>query len=156
MRTSLSSRSASADATIAPHEWPTTAGDCTPSRVNACWISAACASAVHSRSRGRSLYPKPGRSKAMTRWCLREPVDEAARHQVLESNHRAVQQHDRRAEAAVDVMQPDAVDLDEPARWGMVRFGATRAVGDPRGGGGEHRRGDAGDGEALAVARRCA
>ena len=67
-----------------------------------------------------------------------------------------MQQDDGRAEAAVDVVQADAVDVDEPPDGRMLGFGATRPVGDPGGGGCKYRGGDPGNGDARGGVRRCA
>ena len=56
-----------AAATEAPQECPKMIALETPICERAPSINSACASGVHTVLRGRSLWPKPGRSNTMTR-----------------------------------------------------------------------------------------
>ena len=96
------------------------------------------------RSRGRVLWPKPGRSKAITRCVPASSANDAARLEVLERHGVAVDQHDRAAAAALEAVQPHArLDLDQAAARRVVALGPARLPFDP--GGGERGRDGAED-----------
>ena len=68
-----------------------------------------------------------------------DPVEHAAPDIVLGTDDVAVQQDDRRPGAPLEVVQPDAVDLEEPAARGMLALGPARPGGVPERGGAEGR-----------------
>jgi hypothetical protein len=84
-----------------------------PSLANDCRSRSACL-AGGIAPRGRSLYPKPGRSNATTRHCRSAARSSNAQFEILGGNDIAMEKDDRPPTALLEVVKPDTVDSNEP------------------------------------------
>ena len=94
-------------------------GRSTLSRSSTRWIRRACAEAVQMRWRGRSVWPNPGRSMAMTGNAC-ELINEAADEEVLGHGAVAVDQDYVASLAACDVV--DAQPISRRTALGIARL----------------------------------
>ena len=82
-----------------------------------------------------------------------QPVHQAAGDEVRMRHGIAMDQHDRRAFAALDVVQVNAVNVDEAAGRRVVALGPARPGFNPRGGGGRTCHSGQGDGAGAGHCR---
>jgi hypothetical protein len=114
--------SASAAATEAPQEWPRTIARATPIFASAAWMIGLRLRRPDHRARPLAVAEaRPiERDDAVL---LRGHIEEAARCEILHHAAIAVQQHERLALSALDIVQTHAVDFDEAAGRRIVAFG---------------------------------